>query len=90
MTDRFEDNRFSAFDAAVTAVRRPIDRAGSRMIIYLPQPADPNSPWRRVGSTLIFRIAPEMLASGTLIFEGAIEDLRVKENPEAQAGGTAK
>jgi hypothetical protein len=88
MTDRFQDNRFSAFDAAVTIVRKPIDMADSRMIIYLPQPTDPKSTWRRVGSTLIFRVAPEMLAPGTLIFEGAIQDLRVKENLEARDGGT--
>jgi hypothetical protein len=84
MTDHFEDNRFAAFDAAVLAVQRPPDLANPRMIIYLPQPTAGDSPWRRVGSKVIFKIAPEMLATGTVVFAGATHELRVEEAAKAQ------
>jgi hypothetical protein len=78
MTDHFEDNRFAAFDAAILRVLRP-ESANPQMIIYLPQPTAANGPWHRVGSKVIFKIAPEMLAPGTVTFVGAIHDLRVEE-----------
>jgi hypothetical protein len=83
MNDHYEDGRFALFDAAILAVRRPGD-LDPRMIIYIPQPAAADSPWRRVGSTVVFHIAPEMLAPGTAVFEGAVHDLAVKETAEAR------
>jgi hypothetical protein len=85
MNDRFKDGRFALFDAAILAIRRPGD-LDPRMIVYVPQPAAADSPWRRVGSTVVFRIAPEMLAPGTAVFEGAVHDLIVKEALDARQG----
>jgi hypothetical protein len=86
MTDHFEDKRFAVFDAAVLAVRRPTDIPNPRLIVYLPQPTVVNSPWRRIGLRVIFQIAPEMLVPGTVIFEGAIHDLRVTKGSGARDG----
>ena len=83
MNDHFKDGRFALFDAAILAIRRP-GGLDPRMIIYVPQPAAADSAWRKVGATVVFHIASEMLAPGTAIFEGAIHDLRVKEEAEAQ------
>lgn len=83
MNDHFQDGRFALFDAAILAIRRPGD-LDPRMIIYLPQPAAADSLWRRVGSTVVFHIASEMLAPDTAVFEGAVQDLRAKEPSEAR------
>ena len=84
MTDHFEGNRFAAFDAVVLKALRPLDMADRRLIIYRPTPAAMNSPWSRLGSTVTFHIAAEMIAPDVIIFEPAIHDLCVKEKPEAQ------
>lgn len=84
MTDHFKGNRFAVFDAAVLTVLRPADMANHRLIIYRPQPATVHSPWRQVGCRVTFHIAAEMLVPGTMIFEPAIHDLRVKKAPEAR------
>ena len=83
MNDHFEDGRFALFDAAVLTVRGPAG-LNPRMVIYLPQPTAADSPWRRVGSKVAFQIASEMLAPGTVIFGGAVHDLRVNEAAEAR------
>lgn len=83
MTDHFEGNRFAVFDAAVLTVLAPADLVSRRLIIYQPQPAAVNSLWRRCGTRITFHIAPEMLAADTEIFEPAIHELSVKEDPEA-------
>jgi hypothetical protein len=85
MNDYFRDGRFALFDAAVLTVRGPAG-LNPRMVIYLPQPIAADSPWRRVGSKVAFQIAPEMLAPGTVIFGGAIHNLRVEEEAEAGKG----
>lgn len=86
MTDTYQDKRFAAFDAAVLAIQAPANMANRQSIIYLPQPTNPNSPWRKTGAKLSFHIAVEMFEPGTIIFGSAVHDLQIKQSQKPGTG----
>jgi hypothetical protein len=75
MHDNFGAEGFALYDATALLVLEPRELRGRILHVYH-QGEAPDSPWRRPGQRLQFRIAESQLAPNTPVFTGGLADVK--------------
>lgn len=76
MTDDFGDGNFASYDATEVEILAPSALKGRKVLIYHNDKANVDSLWRNIHGKLRFSIREDDLKSETLLFDGAIWNLR--------------
>lgn len=77
MTDFMADGSHVTYDATAFELLAPPELRGRELGVFHDAPVAADSPWRRVGCRVAFRLIDGSLEAGHQVFAGAIEDLRV-------------
>ena len=75
----FHDNfgsRFASYDSTQLEVLEPAQWRGTRLTIHHSASPEANSPWREIGRRLRFSISEDDLKGNSVLFDGAVTDIR--------------